>query len=56
MTPNEVLKTLVVGGTCPEHPRYRKKRRPTGACQNWWFLWFLKALTEKELDINMGDS
>lgn len=45
------VKILADGGRCPTHPKYAKKRQPRTTCQNCWFLWFLKALTSKELDV-----
>lgn len=53
MKPNEVVKALADSGTCPQHPRYGKKRKPRGTCENCWFLWFLTALTSEDLKVEI---
>lgn len=50
--PVDVLKMLA-GGTCPDHPRYAKKRKPTSTCENCWFLWFLRGITSKDFDFQL---
>ena len=48
-----VLDAVTAGGRCPQHPRYQKKRKPTGTCENCWFLWFLTNLANGTLELKL---
>lgn len=39
----EIDRTLsLASGVCPKHKRYQVKRKPTGGCEDCWWLWLDK--------------